>query len=296
VKLFRTQSGPATAFVRIQTPKVLPTSVLARHFRTWLVAASLPCFAVGGPEQSAKGSPPPQTAVLHAEGLVHGFLVLCTLEGEALADGDMTQSARGDRVTNHLVFRFRDSSLHDETVVFSQHRNFHVITYHLLQKGPAFKHPMELALDGSTGQVTVRYLEEDGKEKTVTEVLKLPSDIVNGIVPILLKNIRTNLPQVAASIVAVTPKPRLVKLLISREGQDTFLIDSTSRKATRYVVKAELGGVAGVVAPIVGKQPPDTHIWIFEGDAPTFVKSEGPLFVGGPTWRIELIIPVWKNR
>lgn len=272
------------------------TGVVARHFRTWLVAALLPGFAVGGPKQTAKDSPPAQMPVLHAEGLVHGFLVLRTLEGEALADGDMTQFARGDRVTNHLVFHFKDSSLHDETVVFSQRHNFRVITYHLLQKGPAFKHPMEVSLDGLTGQVTVHYSEEDGKEKTVSEVLKLPSDIVNGIVPILLKNIRSNVPQVAASIVAPTPKPRLVKLLISREGEDTFLIDSMSRKATRYVVKAELGGVAGVVAPIVGKQPPDTHIWIFEGAAPAFVKSEGPLFVGGPTWRIELIIPVWKNR
>jgi len=52
-------------------------------------------------------------------------------------------------------------------------------------------------------------------------------------------------------------------------------------------------GVAGVVAPIVRKQPPDIHVWILGGEAPAFVKSEGPLYLGGPIWRIELVSPVW---
>ena len=32
----------------------------------------------------------------------------------------------------------------------------------------------------------------------------------------------------------------------------------------------ELGGIAGIVAPIIGKQPPDLHVWILGGDAPAF--------------------------
>jgi hypothetical protein len=43
----------------------------------------------------------------------------------------------------------------------------------------------------------------------------------------------------------------------------------------------------------VGKQPPDTHVWILGGDAPTFVKFEGPLYSGGPVWRIELSSPAY---
>jgi hypothetical protein len=50
----------------------------------------------------------------HTEGLIHGFLVVRTLEGKALADGQMTQDARGDRVTNHLIFqRWFDLWRHD---------------------------------------------------------------------------------------------------------------------------------------------------------------------------------------
>jgi hypothetical protein len=38
---------------------------------------------------------------------MHGFLALRTLEGTRLADGEMTQVAEGDRVTGHLIFRFK---------------------------------------------------------------------------------------------------------------------------------------------------------------------------------------------
>jgi hypothetical protein len=56
-------------------------------------------------------------------------------------------------------------------------------------------------------------------------------------------------------------------------------------------VKVELGAVAGSLARVTGKQPPDTHVWVLKSAVPAFVKSEGPLFQGGPVWRIELATP-----
>jgi hypothetical protein len=170
-------------------------------------------------------------AVLHTEGLVHGFLALRTLEGNALADGEVTRVARGDRVTSHLVFRFKDGSVHEETVVFSQRNSFRVISDHLVQKGLAFKRPMDVSIEGLTGQVTVRYTDDDGKEKTESERLKLPPDIANGMTLTLLKNIRPNVPQTTVLMVAANPKPRLVKLLISPEGEDSFSAGGSSRKS-----------------------------------------------------------------
>ena len=51
----------------------------------------------------------------------------------------------------------------------------------------------------------------------------------------------------------------------------------------------------GVVAPLIGKQPPDSHVWIFGGAAPAFVRAEQTLFVGGPSYRIELTSPAWPR-
>src|SRR5213080_2324466 len=97
--------------------------------------------------------------VRHTEGLIHGFLVVRTLEGKALADGQMTQDAHGDRVTDHLTFRFKDGSIYEDTTVFSQHQTFRLVSDHLIQRGPSFNRPLDTSIDASAGQVTVRYTE-----------------------------------------------------------------------------------------------------------------------------------------
>ncbi len=261
------------------------------HARSWSLVLLLASAALL-PPGTLSAAP---VAVRHTEGLVHGFLVLRTLEGDTLADGDLIQVAHGDRVTNHLVFSFRDGSVRDETAIFSQRGTFRLLNYHLMQKGPAFQRPMEVLVDSSTGQVRVRYTDEDAKEKVITDRLKLPPDVANGMIFTLLKNVRPDGPPTAVSMVAATPKPRLVKLVVTPRGEEPFSIGGSRRKAIHYVIKVEIGGVAGVVAPLLGKQPPDIHVWILGGEAPAFVKSEGPLYLGGPIWRIELTSPVWPQ-
>ncbi len=233
--------------------------------------------------------------VRHTEGLVHGFLVLRTLDGKTLAEGDLTEHADGDVVTNHLVFHFKDGSLHDEIAVFSQSHEFRLLKDHLVQKGPVFEHPLDSSIDTSKQEVTIRYTEKDGKEQVVTEHVDLPPDVANGLVFTLLKNIRSSEPLTKVSMVAATPKPRLVNLAITPAGEDRFSIVESSRTAIRYEVKVEIGGLTGWFAHLMGKIPPPTHVWILTGDTPAFVKSEGPLFMGGPIWRIELASPTWPQ-
>jgi hypothetical protein len=253
---------------------------------TWLIAcASLlwPCALAG------------QTvAVRYAEGLVHGFLILRTVDGTALADGDLIQTARGDRVTSRLVFHFKDGSIQDETAVYSQRQRFRLMTDHLVQKGPAFPQPLEMSIDGASGRVTVRYT-DDGKEKVETNRIDVPPDLANGLILTLLKNVQAGAPPKSVSLIAATPKPRLVKLAITVALDESFSTGGTARKATHYVLKVEIGGISGLLAPLLGKQPPDSHVWILGGEAPAFVKSEQPLYLGGPLWRIELVSPVWPR-
>jgi len=232
--------------------------------------------------------------VRHAEGLVHGFLTLRTADGTLVANGDLIQTSAGNRVTTRLVFHFKDGSLLDETAVYSQRGTFRLLTDHLVQKGPAFTHPVDMTVDASSGQVTVRYV-DDGKDKVETEQMKLPPDLANGVTLTLLKNIRPDALPESLSMVVATPKPRLVKLKLSTEGDEPFSTGSAGRSATHYVVKIEIGGLSGLIAPLIGKQPPDTHVWILQGAAPAFVKSEGPMFLGGPIWRIELSSPAWPR-
>jgi hypothetical protein len=101
--------------------------------------------------------------VRHTEGQVHGFLALRALEGQKLADGEITQIAKGERVTAELIFRFRDGSIYRDETVFTQKGDFRLLSEHLVEKGPSFRQPIETLIDASSGQVTVRYTDH-GKE------------------------------------------------------------------------------------------------------------------------------------
>jgi hypothetical protein len=72
-------------------------------------------------------------------------------------------------------------------------------------------------------------------------------------------------------------------------GEAAFTLGGTPRKATDYAVHVELGGVAGVVAPLVGKEPVDYHVLILSGADPAFIREEGQLYEGGPVWRIQQV-------
>ncbi|MEO8190047.1 MAG: hypothetical protein ABI682_06870 [Acidobacteriota bacterium] len=248
-----------------------------------LVGRSLaPGAAVGDP-----------VSVRHAEGLVHGFLVLRSLDGTILAHGDLIQMSHGSRVSSRLVFHFKDGSVQDETAVFSQSGRFRLLTDHLVQRGPSFPHPQEVSIDAVQGRVTVKHRDNDGAEKIIDERMALPDDLANGLVLTLAKNIAPDAAATTVSMVLATPKPRLVKLVLTRAGDDRFSVaGGGSYKVTRFTAHIDIGGLAGLAAKLLGKQPPDASVWILEGEAPGFVKSENVFFQDGPVWRIELATPV----
>ena len=233
-------------------------------------------------------------AVRHTEGTLRGFVVVRSLDDKLLADGEGTQTVRGDRVTSRLTLRFKDGSTHEETTVYSQNKQLQLISYHLAQKGPSFPQPLEMSLEG-TGKVTVQYQDERRTPQSEVHNFAAPPDLANGLVAKLLMNVRPESVPTSFSYMSATPKPRLVKLLVSTAGREQFTVGGAPREAMHYVLKVEISGVAGVLAPIVGKQPPDSHVWIATGDVPMFVKAEQPFYANGPLWRIELASPTWPR-
>jgi hypothetical protein len=197
-------------------------------------------------------------------------------------------------VESRLVFRFKDGSVDDEATTFTQGRNFRLIRDHHIQKGPSFPHPTDVSIDTSTGQVRVRYTDK-GNEKVETQRLHFPPDLANGVILNILRNIRPDSPETKVSYLAATPKPRLVKLSIVPRREEKFSVVGSPYKATLFVLKVELGGLTGVIAPMIGKQPPDTKVWVVASGTPAFVKAEESLYPDGPIWRIEMASPAWPN-
>ena len=234
-------------------------------------------------------------AVRHVQGTLHGFVVLRSLDGMTVADGDSIQTVRGEQVTTRTVFQFRDGSLYDETAVFSQRGAYRLLSYHLVQRGRTFDPPLTLDIDMARGHVIVHSAGDHGEDKVNDKRMTLPADLCNGILVTLLQDIDSSRLPLTVSYLATTPAPRLVKLVVTRAGSARFSIGNTQRTATDYVIKTEIGGVAGLLAPLVGKQPPDAHVWISDGEVPAFVKSEAPMSTDGPVLRTELTNPQWPR-
>jgi len=231
-------------------------------------------------------------AVRYPEGSVHGYLALRSLDGKLLAAGDLVQTVHGARLISRLVYRFKDGSLDDETAVFTQHGYFRLISDHHVQRGPMFPKPIDVTIQATTGQITVRYQDKD-QEKVETSHVDLPADLANGILLDVLKNIPAEAKETKISYLAATPKPKLIQLSVQPEGKDAFRSAGTPNKALRFKVHVEMGGITGVVAPLIGKEPPDAHVWIGVGEVPAFIRSEALLYLGGPILRTELVSPVW---
>ena len=234
-------------------------------------------------------------AVRHVAGTLHGFLVLRTAEGETLAAGDLVQVVRGNRLETRLSLHFKDGSLDDETTVFSQHGMFQLVSNHHIQKGPSFPHSLDMQIDAETGIVTTRS-SDDGNEKIRTEHFDLPPELANGLIPTVLSNLPAALVTTSIPLIVAAPKPRLAAIAISRNGSGTFWTGGAPHTAARYDLKIRLGGLAGALAPVIGKEPADIHVWILEGPAPVLVRMEGQFYAGGPIWLLELASPTWSLR
>lgn len=228
------------------------------------------------------------------EGPTRGFLVLSDTAGKPLAHGELTQWMERNDVANRLVFQFADGSLYDETVRFSQRGVFQLLSYRLVQKGPSFTTSTDVEFD-RTGRYRARTRDApDEDEETASGRIDVPSDVSNGMASMLLKN----LPQGASAtthVLAFTPQPRILEMRLAPEATDAFWLGATEGSAARYLAEPKVTGATGVVATVIGKQPPSVRFWLAQGKVPAFIRFEGPVYAEGPTWRIELAAPRWKH-
>jgi hypothetical protein len=248
-----------------------------KALRTALLIAGT--LVATGPTVSAE-----TVAVRFTEGVTRGFPVLRSTRGEILAHGDLVQIARGDRVESRMIFRFLDGSRYEESIVFSQRGVFSLLSYRLVQRGPSFPESIEASVDRETGKYQVRYrADEDSAEEILKGQLDLPGDIYNGMLTTVIKNLGPGESRVV-QVVAFTPKPRFVKMLLQPTSEDPVLIGNSTMPATRFLIRPQLG----LFASLLVTDLPDVKCWIVGGEAPTFLRFEGPLYFLGPIWRIEL--------
>ena len=222
------------------------------------------------------------------QGPTRGFLsIRSAADGRRLGHGELVQTVRGDVLDNHLVLRFDDGSIHDETTTYSQRGVLRLDAYRFTQRGPSFP-GAEISFDRASGRYQARVrAQASAADEVASGAFDMPADLYNGMGLTLLKNLPPGRP-VTAQLAVFTPKLRLLRMTLQREGEDRVMFGGEAKQATRYLVTLDIEGLTGVVAWLLDRTPPDLRYWLVPGPVPAFARFQGPMFLKGPVWRIEL--------
>jgi hypothetical protein len=236
----------------------------------------------------ATAAPAEQISVKHIQLPMHGFMVARSETGKIIAPVEFTQAVQGDEVTMRLTYRFVDGSIDDETTTYRQQGTLRLVRSHHIQKGPFFAKPVDFAVEAATGTATSRTADKKGKINVETEHIDLPDDLANGFVGTLLLNVPPNTTPFRVGILAPVFGGRLIRILISPEGEQPFQKAGQTLKASVFRIHPELGGILGVLATLLGLQPKDVTVWVLEGEQPAVVRIVGQLGGSGPVLSSEL--------
>jgi hypothetical protein len=233
-------------------------------------------------------APAEQIPVKHIQLPTHEFMVARSETGKIIARVGFTADVQGDEVTMRLTYRFVDGSIDDESTTLTQQGSFRLVRSHHIQQGPFFARPIDFAVEAATGIATSRTADKNGKIHVESEHIDLPDDLANGFVGTLLLNVPPNAKPFRVGILAPVFGGRLIRILISPEGEQPFQKSGQDLKATVFRIHPELGGILGMVATMVGLQPKDVMVWILEGEDPAVVRVVGQLGGSGPVLSSEL--------
>jgi hypothetical protein len=229
--------------------------------------------------------------VRFAEGVTHGFLVLSGVDGVTVAHGDLFQVVRGEEIDKRMIFRFKDGSVLDENVTFTQRGVYALKSYRLSEKGPAFEQDREISMTPANGAYRVKMKDhKGGAEKSLEGTLDLPADVYNGLILTVVKNFRKGAGEIV-HFVAFTPTPRLIELALTPAGEEKVTVGDITTSAVHYVMKPRLGVWLKIGAKITGRMPADLHAWVATDEVPAFVEFEGAMGTQGQIWRIETVSP-----
>jgi hypothetical protein len=223
-----------------------------------------------------------QISVRHVQTPLHRLMAARSQAGNTIASVDFSQMVQGDKVTMRLTYHFGDGSIDDEMTTYRQQGRFQLVSDHHVQKGPFFTKPIDFAIEAGDGVATSRTTDNHGATHVESKHVDLPDDLANGIVGTLLVNVSPNTAPFKEGILTPLNGGRLIQILISPDGEQSFQMAGQSFKATVFRIHPELGGIVGLIAMLIGVQPKDVLVWVMEGEKPAVVKIVGQLGGYGP--------------
>ena len=221
-------------------------------------------------EMSLLLAAPAAVAVRFPPGTLHGFPSLSDAAGNLLADGELEQTLDGARLRVRLRWSFRDGRTAIEEDEFE-------VGAHLVQRRFSWAESRggieqrRFTADLGARRAVAIQLGEDGKERRDEAKLDLPAGGAFAGYGTALAVSQLGLGAGSAAelgFVAFTPKPRLVVLRVSRDGEEAILAAGREIPCDRFTLHPEVGWLVRLVA-----HPKDAHLWFTHASPPALVRA-----------------------
>jgi hypothetical protein len=204
---------------------------------------------------------------------LHGFPSMSDQSGKLIADGELTQKLKGDRLLVHAVWRFKDGRIAVEDDQLRLKPELSQDTFRWVERHGK-RELRRIEVDFRTGRATVTHY-KDGKPETWNEKLDLPAGkaFTGYSTALAVSQLRDELADKEArrelTFVAFTPKPRTVSLEISRSQGVRIRAAGRELAADLYTLHPNLPFPISLFA---GAK--DAHLWFTHSAPPALLRAE----------------------
>ncbi len=220
------------------------------------------------------------------EGDAQAFTAVTDAQGKALADSHYSQWVKGDILHIQTDSVFADGNVVVEHATLRLRPQLEQLAWSWTErKGDRLVR--EYTIDFVKKKATAVRLDQE--KRWTEDVDVVPGQTFAGIGFITaVKAIRPQIKpgqSVALHAIAMTPKPRSVKVSVKRDGPDEVHMAGRTIEGDRYTIHPDIPAIAKLFV-----SAPDQHIWLIGRDPAAFLRFEGPLVEPGDrVIRIDLI-------
>jgi hypothetical protein len=220
--------------------------------------------------------PAAAVALRYPAGDLHGFPTMRDREGNLIADGELTQELKGDRLIVHGIWRFKDGRVAEEDDELRVGHDLRQERFAWIERRGKIE-LRHIEVDFRSGSATVTH-DNGGKREVWRENLHLKGGkaFAGYSTALAVSQLRDALAEKDAraelTFVAFTPKPRTVTLEVSRAQGDH--IDAAGREiaADRYTLHPKIPFPVSVFV-----HAEDAYLWFTHSPPPALLRAEQSL-------------------
>jgi hypothetical protein len=239
-----------------------------------------------GPRATARENDDP-IRLAWMEGDMAGMTPILSADGrKQIGFIDYHQHRRGDRLEVVRVARFADGSSDEDQVEARVGKTLEALRGRSIIRDKRGTPTVDITIDVAKGRITGFSGVGKDREEYDEKVDLRPGTYWGPLIFIVVKNFEQNSAdgKLVFTTVAPTPKPRVIDMELTREGNGAVTRPGGRIDVVRFTMKPTINWL---IDPIIQRIAPETRFFVAPGKPPALARFEGPRNYAGQEIRLE---------